>query len=254
MDYLRIERDGSRATLWIDRPDKRNAFTQGMWSSLRECADQLNRMPGIRLVVVRSAAPGIFSAGADIGEYAANSHDQQWNERSQQVVIAGISAVAGIAAPTLALIDGPCIGGATSLAIACDFRAATPSSRVAIVPARIGLSYPAPLIRAVIGIVGPRNAKDLLFTGRSLTADEALSMLLIDEVAEDLDAVAARWNDMLDETSGSAVRLMKRSIASLVGSSGTDVDDPFLRESMASADYREGVGAFIERRRPSFES
>lgn len=253
MDRLRVERVGTRATLWIDRADKRNAFTQGMWSSLVDHADEINAMSGIRLVVVRSAAAGVFSAGADIGEYAANAQDEQWNGRSQQVVIAGIAAIASIAAPTLALIDGPCIGGATSLAVACDFRAVTSRATLAVVPARIGLSYPVPLMRPIIELVGVRNAKDILFTARSLSPEEALGMGLVDEVTDDLDAVADRWNAALDATSGSAVRLMKRGINAIGVGYLPDEDDPGLRESMASADYREGVTAFVERRRPAFE-
>lgn len=253
-DALRIERTGSVVTYWIDRPARRNAFTQAMWRTLTADMRELGADPSVRLVVFKSSTPGIFSAGADVNEYRESGGDIAWAVQSQQTVASALTAVAECGAPTIAAIDGPCFGGGAGIAVACDMRIATPPSTFAVTPAKLGMIYPHSDTTALVDLVGIATAKRILFTGSTFSADEALAMRFIDEVADDLDAAVASISASILAVSGTSVRLMKKAIG-LIADGQRTADErtaALLQEALASPDFREGVAAFLERRPPAF--
>jgi enoyl-CoA hydratase/carnithine racemase len=253
---LRIERTGSVATYWLDRPARRNAFTQAMWRTLTADMEHISADPSVRLVVFRSAAPGIFSAGADVNEYRANAADVDWALQSQRVVAEALSAVAECAAPTLAAIDGPCFGGGAGLAVACDVRIATDVSTFAVTPAKLGMIYPHSDTTALVDLIGIAATKQILFTGRTFDAAEALRLRFVDEVvpADDLDGAIERAVSAFMAVSGVSVRLMKQAIRLIAEGQRTPDErtDALLHEALASPDFHEGVSAFLDRRPPAF--
>ena len=253
-----VERHEHVAYIKIDRPEKRNALTQAMWAAIAPMIDQLNSDLSIRLIVVGSSSPGVFSAGADIGEYRHHVGDLEWGADSQRVVGAALAAVAQAHAPTLAAIDGPCFGGGAGIAVACDFRIATRSATFAITPAKLGMVYEFGALVALVDLVGPAQAKKILFTGETFDATQAERMGFVDSVVgdSDLEAATEAFAAGLVKTSGMSARIMKEAIQRIMSGHREECaeTDEFVNRALRSADYHEGVSAFIERRPPVFES
>ncbi len=255
---LRVEREGPISRLLIDRPERRNALTQAMWADLPEIIQRLDSEGGIRVLIVGSTSPGVFSAGADISEYRDHADDLEWSAASQKVVARGLEAVAAAVHPTLAVIDGPCFGGGAGLAVACDFRIATARSTFAITPAKLGMVYPHTATVSLVDLVGARHAKRILFTGETMDAEHAERIGLVDQVVPDamLDQAVSMFIDPLLSASGMSARSMKRTIRRIANGerAASDHSDAVVEEALRSSDYREGVTAFLERRAPRFES
>ena len=191
---LRIGIEGRVAHLLIDRADKRNAFTRAMWEAVPELLQEIAATEGVRALVLRSATPGgVFCAGADIAEMAENAADADWCAGQQAAINAAQLALARFALPTIAFVEGDAIGGGCALAMACDIRVATPQARFGITPSRLGLAYPLHDVKLLVDLVGPGQAKRLLFTGALIDAAEALRIGLVevldDNVAALLEAV-----------------------------------------------------------------
>ena len=178
---LRLARDGAVAELVLARPERQNALSRAMWSTLAQHCRTIAGDPAIRVVIVRGEAPS-FSAGADIAEFAQVFADETAAHDYNELVQAALSALAGLEQPTIAQITGNCIGGGCGLAVACDLRFAAADARLGITPARIGLAYSLGEIKRLIDLVGAARAKDLLFSARLLATDEALRIGLLDRV------------------------------------------------------------------------
>lgn len=255
---LRVEREGPIARILIDRPDRRNALNQKMWNSLPPMIDRIVDEPGVKVLTIGSTTPGVFSAGADITEYRDHADDLDWSAASQKVVAHALSALACAEVPTVAAIDGPCFGGGAGIAVACDFRIATQRSTFAITPAKLGMVYPHTATVALVDLVGARHAKRMLFTGETMDAAEAEHIGLLDRVVPDdalVDALGSFIEPLLS-ASGMSARSMKRTIRLIEDGDreSSPRADSVVMEALRSADYREGVTAFLERRAPHFDS
>jgi enoyl-CoA hydratase/carnithine racemase len=254
---LSLEIAGAAASVVIDRPDRRNALTQQMWNALPELIDQAVASPGVRVLVVRSSTPGVFSAGADIGEYRDHIGDVAWGVDNQDRVSRGTRALRECPLPVIAAVDGPAFGAGAGLVVSCDVRLATSRSSFAITPAKLGMVYPFPDTAALVETVGAAAARSILLTGRTFDAQQAMAWGFLDEVVGDdgLDEALARWIAMLSSNSATSMRLMKKSIA--LAASGQRDDDErtqgFVREALEGGDYAEGARAFLERRDPRYQ-
>jgi enoyl-CoA hydratase/carnithine racemase len=187
---LRLERQGAIGRLVIDRAEKRNAFTQAMWEALPVLVAEAMADPALRVLVVQAAAPGAFCAGADIAELMANKDDAAWRAANQAAINAAQWVLTRAAKPTVAFIEGDCVGGGCGIALACDIRVATPAARLGITPAKLGLVYPLHDTKLLVDLVGPGQAKRMLFTGALLGAEEALRIGLVEIVADSVGALA----------------------------------------------------------------
>ena len=256
-NFLHVEQAGPIVSVLLHRPERRNALTRAMWVALRELVEDLDARRDVRLTVLASSTPGIFSSGADVKEYRDHVSDPDWTEESRRVAIATMDAVADMSVPTLAVIDGACSGGGVGLAVSCDMRIATPRSTFAVKAARLGTVYPFSGTLSLVDLVGTGNAKRMLFTGATFDAGEAAAMGLVDEIVEEsrVEAAVDTLADALAATSRTSVRLMKRTIRLVASGQRTpdDVTDALVREALHSKDYHEGVSAFLERRPPAFE-
>ena len=250
---VRVERDGAVATIWLDRPEKRNAMTYAMWAGLGATCAELGADADVRVVVLRGAG-GNFCAGADIGELlaerppgAASFHDV--NTSSED-------ALANLPKPTVAFVEGDCIGGGCALAIDCDLRIAVAGARFGITPAKLGVVYPASSHERVGRLLGPAAAKMLLFTGRLVDTDTALRIGLVDEVHERADgeaALAALCGELAQRSLLSQLA-SKEMIGAIAATGGVpaEVAERWTRVAAGAPDLREGVAAFAERRPPRF--
>ncbi len=240
------------AWLSIDRTEKRNAISQAMWEEFpglvrSACADA-------RVLILQGAPGGVFSAGADIGEFASGSRDPAWRTANQQAIRAAMTAVAEAPIPTLALIEGDCIGGGCGLSLCCDLRIASPAARFGITPARLGLVYSLEDTRRLIEAVGPSQAKRILFTGAIIDAEEAARIGLVTLLAGDARARADQIAADILASSGHSQRETKRIVARILGGQREDDADTMrlFFEAFGGPDFAEGSAAFLARRQADF--
>lgn len=247
---LRLEMRGAVAELLIDRAAKRNAFTQAMWEQLPILVDQAMADPAVRVLVMRSAEGGAFSAGADIGEFAVGARDPAWRARNQAAIARAQHGLARAPKPAIAFVEGDCVGGGCGLAIACDLRVATPAARFGITPAKLGLVYSLHDTKLLVDLVGPSQAKRILFTAGLIDAIEARRIGLVDIVDGDWKALAETIAANSPHTTREAKAMVRRIL------DGQADDDEATRALFAQAftlaDFDEGVAAFLEKRKAEF--
>lgn len=242
------------ATLSLNRPDKRNALDQSMWEAMPGLVAAALARDDVRLLVLASAVPGVFCAGADIAEFARASADVGWRARNQAAIRATQKALATAAKPVISCIDGDCIGGGCGLALACDLRIASPASRFGITPARLGLVYPLHDTKLLVDLVGPAWARRLLLTGTLIDAETAHRIGLVTELADDPAAATAALAAQLLAVSGDSQRWVKATVRRILdGATDDDSQSMALFDAaFTGPDFAEGVAAFLERRTPRF--
>ncbi|MGQ5701923.1 enoyl-CoA hydratase/isomerase family protein [Sandaracinobacteroides sp. A072] len=253
---LRLEHKGAAAHLLIDRAQARNAFSQAMWDAFPDLLADAMADPSVRVLVLRAADPGgAFCAGADIKEFASGARDPVWRAANQASINRVQHELARAAKPTIALVEGDCIGGGCGLALACDFRISGPAARFGITPAKLGLVYPLHDTKLLVDLVGPSQAKRILFTGALIPAEEALRIGLITELAEDPHATADQLVADLSAVSGHSQRMSKAMVRRVLDGQAHDDDETRALFSAAfdGADFSEGVSAFIEKRKAIFQ-
>ncbi|MEO0441927.1 MAG: enoyl-CoA hydratase-related protein, partial [Pseudomonadota bacterium] len=195
-----------------------------------------------------------FSAGADISEFATGSTDPEWRARNQAAIGRVQHELAQAPKPTLAIIDGDCVGGGCGIALACDMRVAGPKARFGITPSKLGLVYPLHDTKLLVDLVGPSQAKRILFTGQLLSAQQALDIGLITILADDpyaeAEAVAATMASVSSHSQTMSKSIIKRI---LDGQADDDAETSALFDAaFESDDFKEGVSAFMEKRKPEF--
>lgn len=249
---LRLEFDGPTAHLLIDRADKRNAFNMAMWQSMPELLERAANHSASRLLILRAADGGAFCAGADIHELLANKDDAGWREANQKAINLVQYRLARLSLPTIAFIEGDCVGGGCGLALACDLRVATPAARFGITPAKLGLVYPLHDVKLLSDLVGPGQAKRLLYTGSLVDAQEALRIGLVEMRADDPHELAAA----ILAASPHSVRKTKQFVRRVLDGQSEDDSDTLrvFAEAFTGPDFTEGTTAFVEKRKPDFGS
>lgn len=233
---LTVERDV--ATLTLNRSHCRNAVNAAMWRALPEALEHAVASQDVKVLVVRGSGTD-FAAGADIAEF-----DQVFADRAATSCYAGAMAEAmtcleNFPKPSIALIEGHCIGAGVALALACDIRCAASDARFGVTPARLGMILSLGDTARLVRAVGRPRASDLLFTGRLFGAPEALAMQLVDELhaPEELAAAVLRKAALIASRSTWSLRMAK-SVLALV-ESGLTADTPATRAWFAEAVERE---------------
>jgi enoyl-CoA hydratase/carnithine racemase len=180
METLRIEHhEESRLTIWLDRPQKRNALNEVMLRELAATAAALQAESAVRVVVLRSTS-GVFSAGADLNEWAAVSP-----ARARELSLLGsqaFQALADLPVPVIAVLEGAALGGGLELALACDLRVGTPACRLGFPEPRLGNTPSWGGVPRLLQVVGPAFARELLLTGEVIGAQEAYRMGLLNRL------------------------------------------------------------------------
>ena len=222
-----------------------------MWRGITEACGRLAEDPTVRVLVVRGAG-GHFSAGADIADFDHGPSAEYRNDNE-----AADDAVARFPKPTIAFIEGACVGGGAEIAIACDLRIADTTARFGITPARLGIVYPAFGVERAVRLIGPSATKHLLYSAEIVDGERALRIGLVDEVLEP-DAATSRVAELTGLLARERSLLTQMASKEMVDAVARDgFIDPALEARWAarvaaSSDPKEGITAFLERRVPEF--
>jgi enoyl-CoA hydratase/carnithine racemase len=246
------------ARLRINNPAKRNALDHDILDALAETLPRLDRGIEVRCVVI-AGAEGVFSAGYDIGSISEQSFERDAEALVAHPFHAAIEALAAHPWPTVAAIGGDCLGGGLELAITCDMRVCGLGSRLGMPPAKLGLIYGHTGLRRFLDVIGLARTKELFLTGSTIEAQRAKEIGLVHDVLGDADLERASIK--------LAERIAANAPLSLKGNKhaiGVLNDNPVLTEEQErelielrescfrSEDFREGIAAFAEKRRPQW--
>jgi enoyl-CoA hydratase/carnithine racemase len=245
---------GPVAALTLNAPARRNAMNAAMWSALPALCARVAGDPGIRVLVVSGAGPAAFSAGADIGEFDSVYATPEAARAYNAAVRAGQAALTALPQPTIAAIRGACYGGGVGLALHCDLRIAADTARFAVTPAKLGLAYSPEDSAALVAAVGPARAREMLLTGRTLDAPQALAAGLVHHLHSDdaLDAEVAATAQGLAALAPGALAAIKTILDGLAAQSPRAPLQAAFDARFSSAEFREGVAAFREKRPARF--
>lgn len=249
-----VEREGFVATVRINRPDKLNALNAVVRREIAQAMDQLAEDDSVRVAVLCGTGEKAFAAGADVAEFAGRTPGEQREVYRRRRVY---DAVAAFPKPLIAAIHGFCLGGGVELALACDVRVADPSARFGQFEIRLGLIPGAGGTQRLARLVGPGQAARIALSGDVLDGTEAHRIGLVEILADEGEHLArarqlagrmARWSPV-------ALGLVKESLRAAAETplaDGLALEKELFLAAFASDDGREGVRAFVEKRRPEF--
>ena len=246
------------ARLTISNPERRNALDHEILDAIAEILPQLDHGIETRCVIL-TGAPPLFSAGYDIAGIPEQTFERDAEALVAHPFHAAMEAVAHHPWPTLAAINGHCLGGGLELAITCDLRLCAASAKLGMPPAKLGLIYGHTGLHKFLDTIGLTHTKELFLTGRNLGAERAERIGLVNEVLDDdaLGDEAVALAAAIAENAPLSMRGNKHAI-DLLNSSPELTEQQeaglvALREScFSSADFREGIRAFAEKRRPQW--
>jgi enoyl-CoA hydratase len=242
--------------LTLNRPQARNALTFGMYQGLIDHCARIEADASIKALIITGAGDKAFAAGTDIAQFRsfASAQDAIDYERFMDRVM---GALERLRVPTIAAIAGACTGGGAAIAAACDLRIATQDAKIGFPIARtLGNCLSLGNLRRLSALIGPARVKDMIFTARLFGAQEAHAIGLVGEVVADAAALAARATELATLVGSHApltLRATKEGLRRLQGEEDAGDDRPgddLIRLCYTSADFREGMEAFLAKRPP----
>jgi enoyl-CoA hydratase/carnithine racemase len=255
-ETILIERDGPIATVVLNRPEKLNAMTKDMWRRLGEAMTELAADDALRCLVLRGAGGKSFSPGNDISEFETERSNQSQAKAYGIVLHKALTALKACRHPTVALIEGVCVGGGLEIAALCDLRICGESSRFGVPINRLGLVMAYPEIDGLRRLVGPAAALEILLEGRVFGAAEARDKGLVTRIAADGEVAAEAYETARRIAAGAPLvaRWHKRFLSRLEDPaplSAAELDEGY--DCYATEDFQIGYRAFLEKKTPRFE-
>src|SRR5690349_2268972 len=252
------EKDGAVGRIVFNNPARHNAVSLEMWQAVGQIMDDFEADDAIRVIVVTGAGGKAFVSGADISEFKEKRANEEAAAAYAKISEAARLKLHETLKPTIAMIRGYCIGGGLATAIGCDIRIAAEGSKFGIPAAKLGLGYAYDGIKKLIDLVGPAHAREIFYTARQFTAEEALRMGLVNQLVPDgeLEAYVDNYCAMIAANAPLTVRAAKVAIReALKDESARDLAlcKRLVDECFASQDYAEGRTAFMEKRKPAFQ-
>ncbi|HWE23209.1 MAG TPA: enoyl-CoA hydratase [Myxococcales bacterium] len=256
-DKMLARKDARVGTMIFNNPERHNAVSLEMWQAAAKILDDFAADEEIRVVVLAGAGGKAFVSGADISRFEDERATREAVERYNAATEKVYSGVATFPKPTIAMIQGYCIGGGLNLSICCDLRFCSESSRFGLPAAKLGLGYGYPGLKRFIDTIGPAHTKDIFFSARQLGAAEALAMGIVNRVLPDaeLSSFVETYARGVAANAPLTVQAVKQiSLEVLRPESERDLKRAadLVARCFASDDYVEGRRAFLEKRDPVF--
>ena len=251
--------DGPVLHIRFNNPAKHNALSVDMWEAVPKLLGIAEHDDNIRVVVFSGEGGKSFVSGADISQFDDLRAQKEAVKKYELIAEQALEGIHEFPKPTIAHIQGYCVGGGVNVAIAADIRVASTDSTFFVPATRLGLGYRVSAMRNLTNLVGPGFAKDIFFTGRRLDAQEALRIGLVNRIAEreGLDALLKEYTDAISTGAPLTIKAGKRIIRELQKTDGEPVDMEMCRrlilDCFESEDYAEGRKAFMEKRKPVFK-
>lgn len=248
-DILKIERQPNYLTLTMNRPEKRNSLNQALLDAIDKALIASENDKEIRAVILRGAGKS-FCAGLDLAEAdrAEGGHSPVSIERV-------FHRLEQFPVPTIAAMQGAALAGGCEIALHCDLRVAAQDARIGMTVARVGLLVPYDFIRKLIEVIGSANTAQILYTGEPVNAERALQMGMVHEVVanDKLEASSVAWAEKVAANAPLSLRTMKKSMRRSMSAAYDAWHDDILdmaRVVRTSKDAKEGIRAFLEKRKP----
>jgi enoyl-CoA hydratase/carnithine racemase len=252
------EIDGPIGWMVFNNPAKLNAMSADMWAAMPAIIDHFERDPAVRVVVLKGAGEKAFISGADINRFDERRASAETDARDSENFRTALARLEHCAKPTIAMIRGYCLGGGLLVAMHCDMRLAADSARLGIPAAKLGIAYTFAGVQKVLDLVGPANAKEMLFTARQFNGGEAQAMGLVNRalLEAELETFTRSYCATMAENAPLSIAASKAVIAELTKLRG-DIDrakcEALAKHCAESADFAEGRRAFAEKRKPVFQ-
>ena len=258
-DKMIARKDGAIGHAVFNNPERHNAVSLEMWDALDIILEAYENEPGVRVVVLSGAGGRAFVSGADISKFEKERGSKEATEHYNARVKKVYERIEHFPMPTIAMINGHCIGGGLNLAVCCDLRICTQNSKFAMPAAKLALGYPYHAIRRLMAAIGPAAAKQLMFTAKNIDADTAFRLGFVQEVvaAEQIEDYVGELAATIAGNAPLTIEAMK-----FIGTQVMEPDpakrdhdrcDALVAACFASDDYVEGRRAFMEKRKPVFK-
>lgn len=254
---MHADKDGAIGWITFDNPARRNAVSLAMWEALHRIVREFAADAAIRVVVVKGAGDKAFVSGADISEFDEKRSSPETVAHYNEAAEAATEGLSQLGKPTIAMVRGFCIGGGVSVAMSCDLRVAAAGARFGVPAARLGLGYGFKGVKKLVDVVGPAFAKEIFFTARQFSAEEALAMGMVNRRVGE-DELEGYVRDYAGTIAGNAPMTVGsiKTIVEEVMKDEPDRDMALCRQVVAdcfnSSDYLEGRTAFMAKRKPVF--
>lgn len=255
MGMILLHRDGEIATVTLSNPGKLNALSISMWRELGATFHRLSKDESLRCVIVQGEG-GNFAAGADIAEFSLHRNSAEQGVHYHTDIIApALDAVENCLHPTIAAIEGACVGGGLEIACACDLRIASSNARFGIPIQRLGFALAPNEMQSLLQLVGVATTLEILLEGRVFDAAEAMQKGLVQRIVDEVSAEVRQVTQRIAEGAPLAAR-MNKILARRLNPPPQTLTSKEFADAYAlldSLDYREGIEAFLNRRKPVFK-
>jgi enoyl-CoA hydratase/carnithine racemase len=257
-ETLLLRREPPLAWVTVNRPAAHNALNVAVWAELAATLEAVTADPALRVIILRGAGERAFISGADISEFRALRADAAATAEYDRLSVRAWRAIGEARQPVIAMVNGLCFGGGVAVALACDLRFAADHARYAVPAIRLGLSYPMEAIERLVQVVGPTAAADILLSARAVDSAEALQIGLVNRVVPaagleaDTRAYALAMAEGAPLTLAAHKLAIRESLRPAAERNVTALRDA-MRRCFDSADYQEGIAAFLDKRPARFQ-
>ena len=243
--------------LIFNNPDRRNAVSLAMWQAIPAILADFDADPAVRVIVLTGAGSKAFAAGADISEFAqVRNSPENVAHYNEQVNLAN-KAIEATKKPTIAMVQGVCVGGGVRIALNCDIRICAEDARFSVPAAKLGLGYGHIGLKQLVDLVGPSFAKEIFYTARLFSATEALAMGLINRTVPtaELETYVHGYCQTIAKNAPLTIQSVKQIVGQIIDEAPLDKAycDQLVQACFDSEDYIEGRRAFMEKRPPNFK-
>lgn len=252
--FIKTEKKGHVLVVTMNRPDVYNAMHADMHDEMAQCWDDFAADPDLWVAVLTGAGDKAFSAGNDLKATAAGGKSRGMPDSG----FAGLSSRFDLEKPLIAAVNGFAMGGGFETALSCDILIASENAKFALPEVKVGFFAAASGVQRLSRYIGRLAAQEMMFTGRTITADEALKLGCVNEVVPHdqlMDRAMAKAEDLCS-VSPSAVKATKRVLNAMAKADGMVESIDYSREVIAdlskTEDFKEGVSAFVEKRKPNW--